>query len=86
MTDDMLRAVAINGGVVQVNYYSAFVSQGYRNADKAQKAEVDKAVADLKEKYKAEGKQLTYGELEKLQTELRRQNTAAASQRAHRPD
>jgi membrane dipeptidase len=67
MTDDMLRAVAINGGVVQVNYYSAFVSQGYRNADKAQKAEVDKAVADLKEKYKAEGKQLTYGELEKLQ-------------------
>jgi membrane dipeptidase len=67
MTDDMLRAVAINGGVVQVNYYSAFVSQAYRDADKAQKPEVDKAIADLKEKYKAEGKQLTYGELEKLQ-------------------
>jgi len=67
MTDDMLRAVAINGGVVQVNFYSGFISQAYRDASKAQKPEVDKAIADLKEKYKSEGKQLTYGELETLQ-------------------
>jgi membrane dipeptidase len=67
MTDDMLRAVAKNGGVVQVNYYSAFISQAYRDADAAQSAEVKKATDDLKAKYKAEGKQLTYGELEKLQ-------------------
>jgi membrane dipeptidase len=67
MTDDMLRAVAVNGGVVQVNFYSGFISQAYRDADRAQKPEVDKAVAALKEKYRADGKQLTYSELGKLQ-------------------
>src|SRR5271156_3563269 len=67
MTDDMLRAVAINGGVVQVNFYSAFVSQEYRNASLAQKPEVDKAIQDFKDKAKTEGRQVTYGDLEKLQ-------------------
>jgi membrane dipeptidase len=32
MTDDMLRAVARNGGVVMVNFYSAFVDQQYLKA------------------------------------------------------
>jgi hypothetical protein len=67
MTDDMLRAVAINGGVVQVNFYSGFISQAYRDASKAQKPEVDKAIQDLKDKYKAEGKEVTYSDIEKLQ-------------------
>jgi membrane dipeptidase len=67
MTDDMLRAVAINGGVVQVNFYSGFISQAYRDAALAQKPEVDKAIQDLKDKAKAEGKDLTYAEIEKLQ-------------------
>ncbi len=67
MTDDMLRAVAKNGGVVQVNYYSAFISQAYRDASIAQQPEVEKATEALKAKYKAEGKQVTYGDLEKLQ-------------------
>jgi membrane dipeptidase len=67
MTDDMLRAVAINGGVVQVNFYSGFISQAYRDAAQAQKPEVDKAVQDLKDEAKTDGHQVTYGELEKLQ-------------------
>ena len=73
MTDDMLRAVAHSGGpnskggVVQVNFYSAFVSQAYRDAQKAQKPEVDKAVQDLKDKAKADGKQVTYEEISKVQ-------------------
>ena len=67
MTDDMLRAVAKNGGVVQVNYYSAFISQAYRDASIAQEPIVKKATDDLKAQFRAEGKQLTYGELEKLQ-------------------
>jgi membrane dipeptidase len=67
MTDDMLRAVAKNGGVVQVNYYSAFISQKYRDAAKAQEAEVAKAKEDLKARYKAEGKQVTYGDLDNLE-------------------
>jgi membrane dipeptidase len=67
MTDDMLRAVAINGGVVQVNFYSGFISQAYRDASKAQKPEVDKATQDFKDKAKAEGKQVTYADLEKIE-------------------
>src|SRR5579863_583956 len=63
MTDDMLRAVAHSGGpkskggVVQVNFYSGFLSQAYRDASKAQQPDVDKAIADAKAKYKADGKE-----------------------------
>jgi membrane dipeptidase len=73
MTDDMLRAVANSGGpnskggVVQVNYYSGFVSQAYRNADKAQTPEVEKAVADAKTKAQAEGREFTHSEEDKIQ-------------------
>jgi len=73
MTDDMLRAAANSGGpgskggVVQVNFYSAFISQKYRDAQKAQQPEVDKAVQALKDKYKADGKEAPAGEIEKLQ-------------------
>src|SRR5215470_1273371 len=37
MTDDMLRAVAKNGGVVQVNFYSGFVDDDFRKAAEAQR-------------------------------------------------
>ncbi len=73
MTDDMLRAVANSGGpgskggVVQVNFYSAFISQKYRDAQKAQQPEVDKAVQALKDKYRADGKEAPPDEIEKLQ-------------------
>jgi len=65
MTDDMLVAVARSGGpdskggVVQVNFYSAFLSQDYRNAQKAMQPEVDKSVAALKAKAKADGSDQT---------------------------
>jgi len=73
MTDNMILAVARSGGpeskggVVQVNYYSAFLSQAYRDAQKAQKPEVDKAVQELKDKAKAEGREVTYEEISKLE-------------------
>ncbi|MDR3741278.1 MAG: dipeptidase [Terracidiphilus sp.] len=67
MTDDMLHAVANNGGVVQVNFYSAFISQAYRDEQKKITPEVDKAVQALKDKYKAEGKEAPDTEIEKLQ-------------------
>jgi membrane dipeptidase len=75
MTDDMLRAVANSGGpnskggVVQVNFYSGFVSQAYRNAQLAQEPEVKKAQQDLKDKTTAEGKELTYDDLSKVERE-----------------
>jgi membrane dipeptidase len=76
MTDDMLRAVALyggpdsKGGVVMVNFYSAFISQDYRNAQKAMQPEVDKAVAELKAKASAEGRDKTPEGLAALQAEI----------------
>jgi membrane dipeptidase len=54
MTDDMLRAVARNDGVVQVNFFSAFLDQKFLDAYKAQKPERAAAVAAFEEKYKRE--------------------------------
>ena len=73
MTDDMLRAVARSGGpqskggVVMVNFYSGFISQAYRDAQLKQEPEVKAATDALKAKAEAEGKQVTYGDLERLQ-------------------
>jgi len=73
MTDDMLRAVAryggpnSKGGVIQVNFYSGFLSQAYRDASKALEPEMKKAVQALKDKAIAEGKPIPYDEIEKLQ-------------------
>jgi membrane dipeptidase len=35
MTDEMMRALAAKGGVVQINYHVGFLSQEFRNAEKA---------------------------------------------------
>jgi membrane dipeptidase len=44
MTDDMIRALAAKGGVIQINYHVSFLSQEFRNAEKAH-PEWDKAIA-----------------------------------------
>jgi membrane dipeptidase len=73
MTDDMLRAVARSGGpnsrggVVQVNFYSGFLSQAYRDASKSLEPEMKKAVQALKDQAIAAGKPIPYDEIEKLQ-------------------
>ena len=73
MTDDMLRAVARSGGpnskggVVQVNFYSGFLSQAYRDSTKSLEPEMKKAVQALKDQAIAEGKPVPYDEIEKLQ-------------------
>jgi len=73
MTDDMLRAIATyggpdsKGGVVQVNFFSGFVSQEYRNALKAMQPEMERAIADAKAKAKAEGREATPDEIAKVQ-------------------
>ena len=40
MTDEMLRALAKNGGVVHINYHADFISQEYLNANRARGVEV----------------------------------------------
>src|ERR1051326_5342783 len=63
MPDETLAAVGKNGGVVQVNFYSAFVDEDYRKAaaaqDKAAEAAEEKAAV---EKWKSEhpGKDVPY--------------------------
>jgi len=60
MTDDMLRAVAKNGGVVDVNFFSGFLDQNYWNALQAQRTEQAAATRAYLDKLEAEGKQITY--------------------------
>ncbi len=35
MTDDMIKALAAKGGVIQINYHVGFLSQEFRDADRA---------------------------------------------------
>jgi membrane dipeptidase len=73
MTDDMLRAIANSGGpgskggVVQVNFYSGFVSQEYADAQKKIEPEMKAAVQALKDKAKAEGRVASLAEIDKVQ-------------------
>jgi membrane dipeptidase len=69
MTDDMLRAVAKNNGVVQVNFFSAFVDEDYWKADQALAKERNAAIAAFIEKRKQEGKPVTYIEYDKIDRE-----------------
>jgi membrane dipeptidase len=55
MTDDMLRALSKNGGVVMVNFYSQFVDDNYRKAYQAQADEKKKAVEAYKAEQRAKG-------------------------------
>src|SRR6478672_7458170 len=65
MTDDMLRAMTHNGGVVMVNFYSAFIDENYRKASsdpekiKQRDAEVE---AYKKAHPHADGSPVTYEE------------------------
>ena len=69
MTDDMLRAVAKNGGVVQVNFYNAFVDENYRKASEAQAKDRDAAQKAYTDKLKAEGKTPNYLDLDRIDRE-----------------
>jgi membrane dipeptidase len=69
MTDDMLRAVGKNGGVVQVNFYSAFVDQNFRNANEAQDKDEKAAVQKYLDSLKAQGKPVNYIEKDRIERE-----------------
>jgi membrane dipeptidase len=50
MTDDMLRAVARNGGVVMINYHAAFLSEEFRVASEKKSGNVVVAMAAMSKK------------------------------------
>jgi membrane dipeptidase len=69
MTDDMLRAVAKNGGVVDVNFFSAFDDENFRKQEAAQHRDVEAATEQYIAKQKAAGKPVNYMEVDHIQRE-----------------
>jgi len=69
MTDDMLRAVAKNGGVVDVNFFSAFDDENFRKQEAAQHKEVEAATQQYIARQKAAGKPVSYMEVDHIQRE-----------------
>ena len=69
MTDDMLRAVAKNGGTVQVNFYNAFIDENYRKAAAAQAKDRDAAVKAYTDRLKAAGKTVDYLDADHIERE-----------------
>jgi len=67
MTDDMLRAVANNGGVVQVNYFSGFLDEDYRKAVEAQAKDQAAAIQKYIDSLKAQGKPISYVEVDRME-------------------
>ena len=69
MTDDMLRAVAKNGGVVQVNFFSGFVDEDFRKAMEAQNKDQAAAIQKYVDSLKAQGKPVNYIEIDRIERE-----------------
>jgi membrane dipeptidase len=70
MTDDMLRAVAKNNGVVMVNFFPAFIDEQWRLAWNAQKPERQKAQEALEAEYKAKGLPVPYAASDRVDREF----------------
>ncbi len=69
MTDDMLKAVAKNGGVVQVNFFNGFDDENFWKALQAQKKDVDAATQKYLEQMKKEGKPVRYIDIDRIERE-----------------
>ncbi len=69
MTDDMLRAVAKNDGVVQVNFYSGFDDADFRKAMEAQAKDQAAAIQKYTDQLKAEGKPIDYVDVDRIERE-----------------
>ena len=70
MTDDMLRAVAKNGGVVQVNFFSGFDDENFRKAEEAQAKDLAAAIQQYADQMKAQGKTMTADDRDRIEREL----------------
>jgi membrane dipeptidase len=67
MTDDMLKAVAKNGGVVQVNFFNGFIDENFRKAEEAQRPDQEAARQKYMAQMKSEGKEVNYIELDRIE-------------------
>jgi membrane dipeptidase len=69
MTDDMLKAVTKNGGVVQVNFFNGFDDQNFRNAIQAQSKEQAAAVQKYMDDLRSQGKPVNYVDVDRIERE-----------------
>jgi membrane dipeptidase len=69
MTDEMLRAVTKNDGVVQVNFFNGFDDADFRKAIEAQAKDQAAAVQKYMDQLKAEGKPVNYVEVDRIERE-----------------
>jgi membrane dipeptidase len=69
MTDDMLKAVAKNGGVVQVNFFNGFIDETYRKHMEDQAKEQEAAIQKYIDHLKADGKPINYVDRDRIERE-----------------
>ena len=70
MTDDMIRALAKNGGVMDINFYSGFLSQAFNDGYAKIEKQVDGELAAARARYAKQGKRLSYLEEVRIQQRL----------------
>jgi len=76
LTDEMLRALAKSGGqesqggVAMVNFFSAFVSQDYRDGFRKMQPEIERAVTDAAAKAQTKDKPFSYQDEAKIRKRL----------------
>ena len=70
MTDDMIRTLAKNGGVMDINFYSAFLDNRFRLARHAISKRIDAALAAARTERARQGKRLSYAEETAIQQRL----------------
>ena len=62
MTDEMIRALAKNNGVMQINFYPAFLDQDYASTRKKFSKQIDAAIEAARAGHVKKGEHLTYDE------------------------
>ena len=67
MTDDMIRALAKNGGVIDINFYSAFLDPNFAAAYKKVRKPMNAEVEAARQRYAQQGKRLPWPEEVKIE-------------------
>jgi len=70
MTDDMIRALAKNGGVMDINFSPGFLSQAYADSYKKIEKQVEVEIAAARARYAQQGKRLPYLEETKIEQRM----------------
>jgi membrane dipeptidase len=66
MSNEMIRALAKNGGVIQINFFSAFLDADYASALRKLQPQINAAVAAERKAYSQRGQQLPWTEEQKI--------------------